>query len=46
VACAQWKPRRSLALLRQTEKEYLSGPRWYEKAPDDATSSRARKRRR
>ena len=25
VACAQLKPKRSLALLRQTEKEYLSG---------------------
>ena len=29
------KPKRSLALLRQTEKEYLSGPRWYDQAPDD-----------
>jgi DNA-binding MurR/RpiR family transcriptional regulator len=33
VACAQLKPRRSLALLRQSEREYLSGPRWYEQAP-------------
>jgi RpiR family transcriptional regulator, carbohydrate utilization regulator len=32
VACAQLKPRRSLLLLRQSEKEYLSGTRWYEKA--------------
>lgn len=35
VACAQLKPRRSLALLRQTEKEYLSGERWYDQAPAD-----------
>jgi DNA-binding MurR/RpiR family transcriptional regulator len=33
VACAQLKPKRSLLLLRQSEKEYLSGPRWYETAP-------------
>lgn len=33
LACAEIAPRRSLALLRQTEKEYLSGPRWYEEAP-------------
>ena len=33
VACAQLEPRRSLALLRQSEKEYLSGPRWYAQAP-------------
>ena len=33
VACAQIKPKRSLVLLRQSEKEYLSGPRWYETAP-------------
>jgi hypothetical protein len=44
VACAQLKPRRSLALLRRTEKEYLSGPRWYDQAPDDEASSRARVR--
>jgi DNA-binding MurR/RpiR family transcriptional regulator len=34
VICAQLKPRRALALLRQTEKEYLSGSRWYETAPE------------
>jgi len=46
VACAQLKPRRSLALLRQTEKEYLSGPRWYAQAPsDDAIGGNAGKRR-
>ena len=33
VACAQIAPSRSLALLRQTEKEYLAGPRWYEQSP-------------
>lgn len=30
VACAHIKPKRSLALLRQSEAEYRSGPRWYE----------------
>jgi DNA-binding MurR/RpiR family transcriptional regulator len=35
LACAQLTPRRSLAMLRQSEKEYLAGSRWYEKAPPD-----------
>jgi DNA-binding MurR/RpiR family transcriptional regulator len=42
VACAQLKPRRSLALLRQTEEEYLSGPRWYDKAPLEELTGRRR----
>jgi DNA-binding MurR/RpiR family transcriptional regulator len=29
VACAHIQPKRSLALLRQTEEEYSSGSRWY-----------------
>jgi DNA-binding MurR/RpiR family transcriptional regulator len=29
LACAEIAPSRALALLRQTEKEYLAGPRWY-----------------
>ena len=33
LACAEIAPSRALALLRQTEKEYLSGPRWYEPGP-------------
>ncbi len=49
LACAEIAPRRSLALLRQTEKEYLSGPRWYEEAPgrdeDKAHLRRATERR-
>jgi hypothetical protein len=36
LACAEIAPSRALALLRQTEKEYLSGPRWYEEAPGRA----------
>lgn len=40
VACTQLKPKRSLSLLRQTEKEYLSGPRWYDQAPADEASNR------
>jgi len=45
VACAQLKPKRSLAVLRQTEKEYLSGPRWYDQAPADESPSRTRRRK-
>ncbi len=48
LACAEIAPSRALALLRQTEKEYLSGPRWYEGAPgsdeDARRASRARGR--
>lgn len=33
LACAEIAPSRALALLRQSEKEYLSGPRWYQEAP-------------
>jgi len=33
VACAQVRPRRALSVLRQSEKDYLSSSRWYEKAP-------------
>lgn len=29
VACAHLDPKRSLTLLKPTDKEYLSGPRWY-----------------
>jgi len=29
VACAHFDPKRSLNLLKPTNKEYLSGPRWY-----------------
>lgn len=46
VACAQLKPKRSLALLRQTEKEYLSGERWYDQAPADETLTSPRRRKR
>jgi DNA-binding MurR/RpiR family transcriptional regulator len=48
LACAEIAPSRALALLRQTEKEYLSGPRWYEEAPgrDEDKSSPGRNGRR
>jgi DNA-binding MurR/RpiR family transcriptional regulator len=46
VACSQLKPKRSLALLRQTEEEYLSGSRWYDQAPADVSSRPARRRKR
>jgi DNA-binding MurR/RpiR family transcriptional regulator len=49
LACAEIAPSRALALLRQTEKEYLSGPRWYEEAPghdgDGSNQRRSRRRR-
>jgi DNA-binding MurR/RpiR family transcriptional regulator len=45
LACAQLTPRRSLALLRQSEKEYLSGPRWYESLPVAPSPRRARGKR-
>jgi DNA-binding MurR/RpiR family transcriptional regulator len=46
VACAQLKPKRSLALLRQTEKEYLSGERWFDQAPADEAITGTRRRKR
>jgi DNA-binding MurR/RpiR family transcriptional regulator len=48
LACAEIAPRRSLSLLRQTEKEYLADPRWYEEAPgrDDEKASDGRPARR
>jgi hypothetical protein len=44
LACAEIAPSRALALLRQTEKEYLAGPRWYEQdlGHDDEKASPAR----
>jgi DNA-binding MurR/RpiR family transcriptional regulator len=44
LACAEIAPSRALALLRQTEKEYLAGPRWYNEAPgrDEDKSSQPR----
>lgn len=42
LACAELQSERSLELLRQSEKEYLSGPRWYESVP--GTEERPRKR--
>jgi DNA-binding MurR/RpiR family transcriptional regulator len=54
VTCAHVKPKRSLALLRQSEAEYRSGPRWFEEAaangggstPTSARAPRARKAKR
>jgi DNA-binding MurR/RpiR family transcriptional regulator len=34
VTCAHIKPKRSLALLRQSEAEYRSSPRWYDESAD------------
>jgi DNA-binding MurR/RpiR family transcriptional regulator len=48
LACAELKAKRSLELLRQSEEEYLSGPRWYESLPEAPVSreKRGRARRR
>jgi hypothetical protein len=32
VACAHLDPKRSLTGLKQTDREYLSGARWYREA--------------
>ena len=46
LACAELKAERSLTLLRQSEKEYLSGPRWYESVPETPGGGEQRKRSR
>lgn len=38
VACAHVTPKRSLALLRQSEAEYQSGPRWYDEEEGEDAS--------
>ena len=45
LACAELRAGRSLKMLRQSENEYLSGPRWYESVPD-AGAGRAKGSRR
>jgi DNA-binding MurR/RpiR family transcriptional regulator len=44
LACAEIAPSRALALLRQSEAEYLSGPRWYEEAPGREVEGRRPRR--
>jgi DNA-binding MurR/RpiR family transcriptional regulator len=44
LACAELRSTRSLDLLRQTEQEYLSGPRWYESV-SEAPAGREKRRR-
>jgi DNA-binding MurR/RpiR family transcriptional regulator len=41
VACAHIKPKRSLAVLRPTEQEYKSGPRWYHEPRSGEPEARA-----
>ncbi len=45
LACAELKAKRSLELLRQTEQEYVSGPRWSESLPEAPAGAAKRKRR-
>ena len=42
VACAQVEPRRALALLRRSEKEYLASSRWYDPAPPASGDGKGR----
>jgi DNA-binding MurR/RpiR family transcriptional regulator len=45
VACTHLSPKRSLAALRNTREDYLSGPRWFQEEPTpNGTASRRRKR--
>ena len=44
IACAHAKPKRALALLRQSESEYRSGLRWYDQEPEDERVSVPRSR--
>ena len=44
LACAQLAPSRALSLLRQSEREYLQGERWYEAAPGPEARPRRRRK--
>ena len=46
LACAQLKPKRTLGMLRQSEKDYMAGTRWYEPIPPEASAGAARNSRR
>jgi hypothetical protein len=41
LACTHLQPKRALAILRHTEKDYRSGERWYQE-PLRATTDRSR----
>lgn len=45
VACSHIAPKRSLQLLRQSETEYRSGPRWYEETDAQDGDEAARPKR-
>jgi DNA-binding MurR/RpiR family transcriptional regulator len=45
VACAQVRPKKALVQLRQSEEEYTSGPRWFEKAPANDNDPKRRSTR-
>jgi RpiR family transcriptional regulator, carbohydrate utilization regulator len=40
VACAHLNPKRSLTQLKPTDKEYLSGPRWYREPKEPSPVSK------
>jgi DNA-binding MurR/RpiR family transcriptional regulator len=44
LACAQLAPGRALHLLRQSEREYLQGERWYEAGPGPLEEGRPRRK--
>lgn len=45
LGCAQLAPKRSLKMLRQSEKDYQSGSRWYEPIPQDSRVEGGRRRK-
>ena len=40
VACAHLNPKRSLTQLKPTDKEYLSGPRWYREPKESSPNNK------
>ena len=46
VACSHLSPRRSLKALRNTQEDYLSGPRWFQDEPAANGGPRGKRRRR
>ena len=45
VACTHLSPKRSLAALRNTREDYLSGPRWYQEEPAASEEPNGARRR-
>ena len=41
LACTHLQPKRALAILRRTEKDYRSGERWYQEPLRAGTNGRS-----